>query len=121
MRYLFTTGLIEPEELLILFQKKQENEFISLNLAIMLNCGNEKVNFVVFHVKDVNKLVPYHRFLKPVFWEISLTKKVIKLNQFSVVAADTRAFKHICRRDNKIYNIELNNTWQFDNFKTFTN
>ena len=67
MRYLFTTGLIEPEELLSLFQKKEENEFISIKLAAMLNCGNEKVNFVVFHVKDVNKLVPYYRFLKPVF------------------------------------------------------
>ena len=39
----FTKGVIKPTELLNLFQKKQENEFIWLKFAIMLNFRNEKV------------------------------------------------------------------------------
>ena len=51
MRHFFTTGIRKPTELLSLFQMKQENEFISVKLVIMLNFCNEKVTFIVFMSK----------------------------------------------------------------------
>ena len=57
------------------FLKKYEKEIIWIKLVITLNfCDN--FFYTVFHVKDVNKWVPYYQQWKPVSWEISLTKKV---------------------------------------------
>ena len=59
-----------------IFKKKQENEIIWMELVNLLNFSNKKVVFIAFNMKDVNKLLPYYQQLTPVFWEISLTKKV---------------------------------------------
>ena len=72
-RHFFKTRFIKPsEELLSLFQKKQENEFIWVKLVNILNSCNEKVTFIVFHVKNANKSVPKKT---PVFVNFYLLKK----------------------------------------------
>ena len=42
MRQFITKGVMKPIELLGLFQKKQEKEFIWTKLVIMLNSHNER-------------------------------------------------------------------------------
>ena len=44
--------------LLRFFKKKLVNEFVRVKNVIVLNFCNEKVIFIVFYVKDVNKSVP---------------------------------------------------------------
>ena len=46
IRHLLTAGVIKPTELIILFQRKHENEFIWVKLVIILNVCNEKVVYV---------------------------------------------------------------------------
>ena len=57
MSHRFTTGVKKPTKLISFF-KKQANEFISVKVVIILNFQDEKVYFIVFYVKDVNKTVP---------------------------------------------------------------
>ena len=49
----FYDGVIKPT----VFSRKT-NEFIRVKIVIILIFRNEKVIFVVFYVKDVNKTVP---------------------------------------------------------------
>ena len=49
-----------------IYQEKQEKN-VSLNIVIKLNFCNEKVIFIVFYVKEINKLVSYNQQLKPAF------------------------------------------------------
>ena len=42
------------------FLKKQVNEFIRVKIVIIINFWDEKVIFILFYVKDVNKTVPYY-------------------------------------------------------------
>ena len=53
-------GIIKPGELLSTFPKKQKNEFICVKLVIILIFFNEKVPFIDFFVKDLNKSLPYY-------------------------------------------------------------
>ena len=57
MSHRFTTGVKKPTKLISFF-KKQANEFIRVKVVIILNFQDEKVYFIVFYVKDVNKTVP---------------------------------------------------------------
>ena len=61
MSHFFTTGVMKT-----IYQKKQEKN-VSLNIVIKLNFCNEKVIFIVFYVKEINKLVSYNQQLKPAF------------------------------------------------------
>ena len=58
--FFFKTGVIKPVKLLSTFQKKQKNEFICVKLVITLIFCNEKVPFIDFFAKDLNKLLPYY-------------------------------------------------------------
>ena len=58
MSHFSTTGFIKPAKLLRIFKKKGVNEFIKVKIVVILNFCNEKVIFVVFYVKNMNKLVP---------------------------------------------------------------
>ena len=46
------------EELLRFLKNKQVNELVRVKIVMILNLRNEKVAFIVFYVKDVNKSVP---------------------------------------------------------------
>ena len=46
------------EELLRFLKNKQVNELVRVKIVMILNLCNEKVAFIVFYVKDVNKSVP---------------------------------------------------------------
>ena len=46
------------------FQRVEENKYIWVKLVIISNFYNEKVLFIVFHVKNKNNLGPYYRLLK---------------------------------------------------------
>ena len=58
MSHFSTTGFIKPAKLLRIFKKKGANEFIKVKIVVILNFCYEKVIFVVFYVKNMNKLVP---------------------------------------------------------------
>ena len=58
MSHFSTTGVIKPTKLLSFFKKKQLNKFMRVKIVIVLNFRNEKVIFIGFYVKDVNKSVP---------------------------------------------------------------
>ena len=58
MSHFSTTGVIKPTKLLSFSKKKQLNEFMRVKIVIVLNFRNEKVIFIAFYVKDVNKSVP---------------------------------------------------------------
>ena len=58
MSHFSTTGVIKPTKLLSFFKKKQLNKFMRVKIVIVLNFRNEKVIFIAFYVKDVNKSVP---------------------------------------------------------------
>ena len=45
-------------KLLSFFKKKQLNKFMRVKIVIVLHFRNEKVIFIAFYVKDVNKSVP---------------------------------------------------------------
>ena len=57
MSHFTTIGVIKPTNLFF-FKKKQLNEFIRVKTFLTLNLPYEKVTFIVFHAKDVNKSVP---------------------------------------------------------------
>ena len=60
MRHFFKMEVMKPGELVSSSQKKQKNEFICVKLVIMLIFGNEKVLFIIFFVKDLDKSLPYY-------------------------------------------------------------
>ena len=45
-------------------------------MALYFKFLSRKSNAYIFYVNDISELVPYYQYLIPVFWEISLTKKV---------------------------------------------
>ena len=53
-----TKGVIKPAKLWSSFKKREIDEFIRVEAFLILNLRNEKVTFIVFHVKDVNESVP---------------------------------------------------------------
>ena len=66
MSHLFPTGVIKPTKLISFLrkkkkekkEKKQVHEFIRVKVVTILNFRYEKVDFILFYVKDVNKTVP---------------------------------------------------------------
>ena len=76
MHHFFKIGVIKRGELLSIFQKKQKNEFLCVKLVITLIFYNEKVPFIDFLSKS-KYITTLLLIVKPVFWEISLIKKVI--------------------------------------------
>ena len=60
----FHDGVYETNEVNEFLWKKQANEFIIVKIVLKLNFRIEKVIFIVFYVKDVNKSVPYNPFFK---------------------------------------------------------
>ena len=57
MSHFSTTGVIKPTNLLRFFKNKQVNELIRVKIVIILSFRKEKVIFMIFYVKDVNKSV----------------------------------------------------------------
>ena len=55
--HLLTTAIIKTAKSISLFKKKI-NEYIRVKIVIILNFQDGKVVFIVFYVKDVNKIVP---------------------------------------------------------------
>ena len=53
----FYDGCFETNKFNMFLQQKQTNEFIKVKVVIKLNNHIEKVIFIVFYVKDVNKSV----------------------------------------------------------------
>ena len=54
----YWTGVIKLIKLLNVFQKRQGDEFIRAKNFLILSLRNEKVTFIVFHVKDINISAP---------------------------------------------------------------
>ena len=77
MRHFFKTEVIKLGELLSAFQKKQKDELICVKLLITLIFCNEKVPFIDFFVKDLNKSLSYYRWLKPFFEKFHLLRKLL--------------------------------------------
>ena len=58
MSHFTTSGVIKTVKLLGFFKKRQVDEFIRVKTFLTKNILNKKVTFIVFHLKDINKLVP---------------------------------------------------------------
>ena len=58
----FYDGGYKTNKLSSLFKKKQVNKFIRVKIVIVIDFWDEKVNFILFYVKDVNKTVPYYQY-----------------------------------------------------------
>ena len=57
----FYDGDYKTNKLNKFFKGKQVNEFIRVKIVIIINFWDEKVIFILFYVKDVNKTVPYYQ------------------------------------------------------------